>query len=121
RCSHSRFHGIMGREPWLFGDEALRIARDFIALRTRLRPYLLRLAEEAARTGWPLLRPVAFEYPDDIGARGVDTEFLLGPSLLVAPVLEPGGRVDVYVPPGEWTDHFTAERLCGPRWVERRD
>ena len=68
----------------------------------------------------PLLRPVAFEHPDDVGARGVDTEYLLGPSLLVAPVLEPGGRVDLYVPPGEWRDHFTGEGLCGPRWVERR-
>jgi alpha-D-xyloside xylohydrolase len=120
-CSHSRFHGIMGREPWLFGDDAVRIAREFIALRKQLRPYLLQLAEEAAQTGWPLLRPVAFEYPDDVGARGVDTEFLLGPSLLVAPVLEPGGRVDVYVPPGEWTDHFSGERLRGPRWLERRE
>jgi len=116
-CSHCRFHGILGREPWLYGDDAVRIARDFIALRTRLRPYLLRCAQEAADTGVPVMRPVALEFPGDRGAHGVDTEYLLGPSLLVAPVLQPGGRVDVYVPPGSWTDHFTGERFQGPAWV----
>ncbi len=120
-CSHCRFHGILGREPWLYGDDAVRIARDFIALRTRLRPHLLRCAREAAQTGVPVLRPVALEFPGDRGAHGVDTEYLLGPSLLVAPVLQPGGRVDVYVPPGGWTDHFTGEQVEGPAWMHHDD
>jgi alpha-D-xyloside xylohydrolase len=116
-CSHCRFHGMAGREPWLYGDEAVAITRRFIELRTALRPYLLRCAEEAAQTGCPLLRPLSLEFPDDPGARDVDTEYLLGPNLLVAPVLEPGGRAEVYVPPGAWVDHFTGERFEGPRWV----
>lgn len=65
------------------------------------------------------MRPVALEFPDDRGAAEVDTEFLLGPALLVWPVLEPGGRVEVYVPPDRWMDHFTGGAVDGPRWVER--
>jgi alpha-D-xyloside xylohydrolase len=120
-CSHCRFHGIMGREPWLYGDDAVRVAREFIALRARLRPYLLRCAAESAETGVPVLRPMALEFPDDRGTRNVDTQYMLGPSLLVAPVLEAGGRAEVYVPAGTWTDHFTGERFDGPRWVRYRD
>lgn len=39
------------------------------------------------------------------------------PELFVAPVLEPGGRVEVYVPEGEWVGHFTGESVTGPRWM----
>jgi len=116
-ASHSRFHGMVGREPWLYGDEAVAITKKFIELRRTLLPYLLRCSAEAAETGVPLMRPLALEFPEDRGAYHVDSEYLLGPDLLVAPVLEPGGKVDVYVPEGTWTDHFTGESFTGPRWV----
>jgi alpha-D-xyloside xylohydrolase len=116
-CSHGRFHGMLGREPWLFGDEAVDVIKRFIALRTELRPYLIEQAEVAAETGCPVMRPIALEFPDDPGARNVDTEFLLGPGLLVAPVLEPGGDVELYVPEGRWTDQFTGAVYNGPCWV----
>ena len=117
--SHTRFHGNQPREPWHFGDAAVDVARTFAALRRSLRPYLLDCAQEAAATGVPVLRPLAMEFPDDRGAAEVDTEYLLGPALLVCPVLEPGGRVELYLPPGGWTDHFSGERAEGPGWVRR--
>ncbi|HET7568166.1 MAG TPA: TIM-barrel domain-containing protein [Gaiellaceae bacterium] len=120
-CTHTRFHGIGPREPWYFGDEAVAVAVRFAELRRRLLGYLRDCAAEAAATGTPILRPVALEFPEDRGAWRVDHEFLLGPGLLVVPVLAPGGRVDVYVPPGDWTDHFTGERYGGPGWVARED
>lgn len=116
-CSHTRFHGIEGREPWLFGDEAVTVTRDFAALRERLRRYLVACAAEAATTGCPVMRPLGLEFPDDPGCEQVETGYLLGPGLLVYPVLEPGGRVRVYLPPGEWTDHFTRETHQGPAWL----
>jgi alpha-D-xyloside xylohydrolase len=116
-CSHTRFHAMSPREPWHFGDEAVAVARAFGGLRERLRPYLLQCAEEAAATGCPLMRPIALEFPDDRGARHVDTQFLLGPGLLVCPVLEAGGHVEAYLPPGGWTDHFTGARHEGPGWM----
>lgn len=117
--SHTRLHGNRPREPWHFGETAVEVARDFVGLRTRLRPYLQACAEEAAATGVPVLRPIAMEFPDDPGAAAIDTEYLLGPALLVCPVLERGGRVQVYLPPGSWTDHFTGEPADGPGWVRR--
>jgi alpha-D-xyloside xylohydrolase len=116
-CSHSRFHGMGGREPWLFGEDAVRICRDFIALRERLRPYLREQAAQASRTGWPILRPLALEDPDDPVGWSIDTEYLLGPDLLVVPVLEPAGRVRVYLPAGQWREFFTGELVDGPRWL----
>jgi len=115
--SHTRFHGTTPREPWNISPEAVEVAREFSALRRRLVPYLQACAQEAAATGCPIMRPVALEYPDDRGAARVDTEYLLGPDLLVCPVLQPGGTVDVYVPPGVWRDHFTGDELRGPGWT----
>ena len=118
--SHTRFHGNKPREPWHFGDQAVAVARRFARLRRSLGGYLLDCAREAAATGCPVLRPIALEFCDDRGAAEVDTQYLLGPALLVCPVLEPDGRVDVYVPPGTWTDHFTGQRVEGPAWTQRR-
>ncbi len=113
-CSHTRFHGVGPREPWAFGDEAVDVARRFGELRTRLRPYLIECAREASETGCPVMRPLALEFPEDAGVRDVDTQFMLGPALLVCPVLEPGGSVEISIPPGAWTDHFTSQRFEGP-------
>ena len=116
-CSHIRFHGNRPREPWVFGDEAVAVARRFAALRDQLTPYLLDCSAEAVAAGVPVMRPLALEFPDDPGSRHVDTEYLLGPDVLVCPVLEPDGRVHVYVPPGTWQEVFTGAVETGPAWV----
>lgn len=116
--THTRYHGTQGREPWLFGVEAVLAARDFARLRQRLVGYLRQCSEEAAESGCPVLRPMAMEFPDDPGTRELDRQYLLGPDLLVRPVTEPGGLdVEVYIPDGDWLDHFTGARFTGPRWV----
>jgi len=117
--SHSRFHGVRGREPWWFGDEAVEIVRRYALLRYRLLPYLWSCANEAVETAKPLMRPLVMEYPDDPTAHHIEREYLLGPWLLVAPVFDAGGRVRVYLPPGRWSDFWSGETLDGPRWLER--
>ncbi|MGZ4886351.1 MAG: TIM-barrel domain-containing protein [Candidatus Aminicenantales bacterium] len=97
-CSHSRMHGDSPREPWAFGPKAEAIVAKFVRLRYRLFPYLYSLAHEAARTGLPVLRALPFEFPGDPNAHGHDLEFMLGPWLLVAPVVHEGGERDVYLP-----------------------
>lgn len=119
--SHTRYHGVGPREPWAFGEAAVDTSRRYSHLRRRLRGYLLDCAREAAKTGTPIMRPLAMEHPDDLGARHVDTGYHLGPDLLVFPVLEPGGSADVYLPPGAWTDHYTGRTLEGPRWERRSE
>jgi alpha-glucosidase len=95
-------------------QETLAEYLRYAALHQRLAPYLYSLAREAHETGLPLLRHYALQYPDDPAAWGVEDAYLLGPDLLVAPILDPdvGGR-GVHLPPGEWVDFWTGERVDG--------
>ncbi|HYD99553.1 MAG TPA: glycoside hydrolase family 31 protein [Alphaproteobacteria bacterium] len=115
--SHIRFHGIGPREPWAFGREAEDICRSWLEFRYQLIPYTQGLLEEAAETGLPVQRPMVLAFPDDPASWAFDTQFMYGPSLLVAPVLRPGGTVTVYFPAGRWFDVWTGEHHEGGRAV----
>ncbi|MCH8850801.1 MAG: DUF4968 domain-containing protein, partial [Chloroflexi bacterium] len=116
--SHSRFHGIRGREPWFYGDEAIDVVRRFALLRYRLLPYIWSFAQEAVETATPLVRPLVLAYPDDPTTHHLDSQYLLGPWLLIAPVFNAEGRVRVYLPEGRWFDFWSGELLEGPRWLD---
>ncbi len=117
--SHARCHGTTPREPWAFGPRALAVFREHVNLRCRLVPYLYSCAHEAARTGLPLLRPMVLEFPGDPETHGLDAQYMLGPSLLVAPVLERGAATKrAYFPAGLWTDWWSGEVRRGPGWAE---
>ena len=118
--SHSRLHGSHSyRVPWNYGETAVEVARVFIALKNRLMPYLLSHAEEITTAGTPLLRHMMMEYPEDRGSVFVDTQYLLGPDLLVAPVFTESGDVDVYLPTAGWTDILSGERIEQHGWVRQ--
>lgn len=117
-CSHMRFHGIGPREPWAFGEEAEAIVRRFIDLRYRLIPYIAGLLEEAVASGLPVMRAMALAFPHDPAAQRFDEQYLLGPDLLVAPVVRPGGEVRYHLPAGEWFDFWTGSAVVGPQTVE---
>ena len=78
--------GSLQQEVWVHGPEHEAIRRRYIETRYRLLPYIYTLADEASRTGVPLVRPLFLEFPDYFSA--IDTEFLLGPALLVAPAAQ---------------------------------
>ncbi len=118
-ASHTRFHGTTPREPWYFGAEAEQIVREWLLWRYRLLPYLEDCALEAHRTGMPVMRAMPLAFPDDPPAWRFEEQYLLGPALLVAPVLVPGGMVRFYLPAGGWYDIVSGERLEGPRTIER--
>jgi hypothetical protein len=102
--SHSRLHGSGSyRVPWAFDDEAVHVARKFTRLKLSLMPYLAVTARQVQESGTPMLRPMALEFPHDPATGHVDTQYMLGDSLLVAPVfsgdrrvrfLRPGGQLD---------------------------
>jgi len=95
--------------PWLH-PSVLPIIRDWIRFRYRLMPYLYTLYWRAAQFGEPMLRPLFYEFPDDPRAFDDSDDFLFGPSLLVASIVEPGQRVRaVYLPrgPAAWIDFWT--------------
>jgi alpha-D-xyloside xylohydrolase len=63
------------------------------------------------------MRPMALDFPDDPACAYLETQYMLGDSLLVAPVFAANGEVRYYVPAGRWTRFTTGEVIEGPRWV----
>jgi alpha-D-xyloside xylohydrolase len=116
----SRYHGATPRDPWLFGEEALAVFREYARLRSRLVPYLASLGREAAETGVPLMRPMALEFPDDPAGYAFDLQYCLGRELLVSPVVHAGGHVTTYLPPGRWLDWWSGAVLSGPATLRRQ-
>jgi alpha-D-xyloside xylohydrolase len=115
--SHSRLHGSNSyRVPWAFDEEAVKVTQRFTELKLSLMPYLSAAGREAHTDGVPMMRPMVLEFPDEIGAATVDTQYMLGESLLVAPVFNDHGAVDVYVPEGTWTSLLDGATVEGPRW-----
>lgn len=111
-----RFHGTSRREPTAYPEPARSVSIEACRLRERLRPYLQRISSEATREGTPLMRPMPLAYPEAREARDA-LQYLLGPDILVAPLLEPGGRRRVWAPPGEWTPLLGASPLSGAGWT----
>lgn len=106
--------GTRRQEPWSFGERVEAIARDAIALRYRLLPYLYTLAHRAHRTGAPLLRPLLYDFPDDPATHHLHDQLMAGPHLLVAPIYHPGREHrDVYLPRGHWYDFWSGTALDG--------
>lgn len=115
--SHSRLHGNESyRVPWLFDEEAVDVLRHFTKLKCRLMPYLFAAAVEAHQQGIPTMRAMMLEFPDDPGCDYLDRQYMLGESLLVAPVFSASGEVAYYVPEGRWTDLLTGAVIEGARW-----
>ena len=95
-------------EVWSFGQEAYAQIRAVLELRERLRPYLDAQMAVAHQRGVPPMRPLFVDFPGDARSWAVEDEFLLGPDLLVAPVLDAGARCrNVYLPPGSWSDAWS--------------
>jgi len=99
--SHSEVH-FQPRFPWLYGPEALSAIRQTLELRYRLIPYYYSLAHETFASGMPLMRALVLEFPDDPKVAGMADEWLVGRGLLVAPLLQSGGKRSVYLPAGDW-------------------
>ena len=64
-----------------------------------------------------MLRAMLLEFPDDPACDYLDRQYMLGESLLVAPVFSHDGVVDYYVPAGRWTNLLNGNVVEGPRWV----
>jgi alpha-glucosidase (family GH31 glycosyl hydrolase) len=92
--------------------------RAYARLHTALEPYLHRAARVAHRTGLPIIRPLFLEHPDDDATYDLDDQYLLGPDILVAPVLRSGARSRMlYLPEGTWRHYWTGRRYDGGRWI----
>ncbi len=117
--SHSRLHGSSSyRVPWLYDEEAVDVLRFFTRLKARLMPYLFKTAVDTSRTGIPTMRAMILEFPEDRNVPYLDKQYMLGDSLLVAPVFREDGVAEFYLPAGVWTEFFTEKKYEGGRWYE---
>ncbi|EPE7490889.1 alpha-xylosidase [Cronobacter universalis] len=119
--SHSRLHGSKSyRVPWAYDDEACDVVRHFTQLKCRLMPYLYRQSALAHERGTPVMRAMMLEFPDDPACDYLDRQYMLGDSVLVAPVFSEAGDVAFYLPPGRWTHLWHNDELDGGRWHKQR-
>lgn len=117
-CTHSRLHGHTSlRMPWCFDEESCDVLAHFTKLKCRLMPYIYSGAVKVQTEGIPEMRAMVLEYPDDPTCLYLDRQYMLGDSLLVAPVFNEEGKTAFYLPgDGLWTDFQTGETLEGSRW-----
>lgn len=99
--------------PWEFGDAAFEVYRKYAALNMSLFPYRYAAAMEAAKTGMPVMRALVLAYQGDERARTAKDEYLFGPDLLVAPVMDESTARLVYLPKGYWVNYWTGAQAEG--------
>jgi alpha-glucosidase len=115
--THSEVH-YQPHLPWLYGADALAAMHKAIDLRYRLIPCYYSFAHETFETGVPIMRPLVMEFPDDPRVANMSDEWLMGDSLLAAPILREGGKRSVYLPAGDWYAFGTNSILKGSRSIE---
>ena len=115
--SHSRCHGNPPKEPWEYSKEFTHLFRKSVELKYSLLPYIKEQSLKSIEKGYPLLRTLFFEYPDDDTSWLIDDEYFFGSDLLVAPIMKANTTERrVYLPQGTWVNYFTKEELQGGTW-----
>ena len=101
-------------EVWSFGEDNYEILKEYLFVRERMRPYIRECMKQASETGAPVMRPMFFDFPEDKVCWETEDQYMFGPDVLVAPVMEMGARQrSVYLPAGlSWTEAKTGR--CYP-------
>lgn len=119
--SHSRLHGNASyRVPWLFDDEAVDVLRHFANLKCSMMPYLYASAVKTHEKGIPMMRAMVVDYQDDPTCAFLDRQYMFGDSLMVAPIFNPDGIAEYYLPEGTWTSLLNGETREGNRWYKEK-
>ncbi len=114
-CRSHTSANMPDQEPYSFGPEVTDISRESINLRYSLLPYFYALFEDSTRSNWPVMRAMVLEFPEDEKVAEISDQFMIGPGLLVAPVIGNGHREKkIYFPEGKWHDFRGGDAVVGP-------
>ena len=106
-------------ELYSFGEEVYDILLKNLRLREKMKLYLERLFDEASTYGYPLMRTMFFEYPNDLKAYEIVDQYMFGSNLLIAPIFAyKQRRRKVYLPKGKWEDIHTLKHYEGEKIIE---
>ena len=106
-------------EIWHFGDDNYPVLKKLIETREKMRPYTLKIAKEAAEKGYPMMRPMFFEYPDDKKCYELWDQYMFGGDILFAPIYNEGQTDrEVYLPEGEWISVLDKKEYAGGQTVD---
>lgn len=106
------------QEPWKFGNKTVEIYRKFVKLRYAFIPLIYDLLFEGEKNGLPVMRPLGLHFENDDSALRCNSEFLIGKTLLAAPILEQGAfERSVYLPEGTWYDFETGKKFKGKKSI----
>ena len=106
-------------EVWSFGEDNFEILKKYLFIRENLRPYIRECMKEASENGSPIMRPMFYDFYEDKTTWETEDQYMFGPDILVAPVMEEGVVTrTVYLPEGEiWTECFTGKKYAGGQTV----
>jgi alpha-glucosidase (family GH31 glycosyl hydrolase) len=106
------------KEPWNYGEEALRNFKKYDSLRYRLIPYLYTTQFQQYRSGVPMMRALVLPYQQDENVYAVTDQYMLGDHLMVCPVVTKGAQTrTVYLPEGSWYDYWTGKQYSGKQYI----
>lgn len=119
--SHSRLHGSYSyRVPWLYDEEAVDVVRFFTKLKCGLMPYLFKAAYDTSKTGVSTMRAMILEFEEDPTCAYLDKQYMIGESILVAPIFNDESMANYYLPAGKWTNYLTGEVVEGGKWIKEK-
>lgn len=106
-------------EPWAYGEQSYEIMKNYMQLRENLKDYIRQQMKAAHEKGTPVIRPLFYDFSSDLHAWNVETEYMFGDAILVAPVLHAGEKQrDVYLPVGsDWINVYTNDMISGGQTI----
>ena len=116
--THSRLHGSGSyRVPWLFDEESVDVLRFFVKLKCSLMPYIWTQSINACKTGIPVMRPMVMEFHGDRVCKMLDTQYMFGSDILVAPIFREDGICEYYLPVGHFTHLLSGKEVTGGKYI----
>ncbi len=106
------------KEPWNYGEDALRNFKKYDSLRYQLLPYIYTQAFNNYKTGAPVMRALVFDYQDDQNVYEIGDQYMFGDALMICPVTTKGAQTrTVYLPAGDWFDYWTGKKYSGNQYI----